>query len=263
MKPPANWGARGLQLSFRQCSASISQLWDECWPVWILPSPPSKSAAKLLSPSQIKTSLTGSSQTDFWTARSLINRTLQIVYLEWLNPTLPQSKESFECVGLQSFVLTRRESRSLAVLIQGPNTSPVEQEVKYCVNPGVGALILPQHTECPALEPLDTAGTEFWGAGKGNPLKLLALTWKLDSRRNLDYLNLSRPFWIISGTAEVSFQGVMDLASSSGGKKSFGFLPSFTFVHRVVCAAVSEEKIKTPLINLTPFTSDLMLYKPG
>lgn len=54
----------------------------------------------------------------------------------------------------------------------------------------------------------------------------------------------------------------MDLASSSGGK-SFGFLPSFAFVHRVVCAAVSEEKIKTPLINLPPFTSDLMFYKPG
>lgn len=42
VKPPANWWARGPQLSSRQCLASISQLWDEYWPVWIFPSPPSK-----------------------------------------------------------------------------------------------------------------------------------------------------------------------------------------------------------------------------
>lgn len=58
-------------------------------------------------------------------------------------------------------------------------------------------------------------------------------------------VNLPGPFWAISDTPEVPFQGVMDLPSSSGGKKKnpFGFLPSLTFVHGAVCAAVSEEKI--------------------
>lgn len=148
--------------------------------------------------------------------------------------------------------------------MEGPKTLPMEQEVKWCVSPAVGALSLLS----PALELL--GGCRDWALGclaggthgtdgtdpSGSWIPAGICTWLM---------------WICQGLSELYqwlcwsfFSGSDGFTKQHRGEKNpFGFLPSFTFVHRVVCAAVSEGKIKTPLINLPPFTGDLMFYKPG
>lgn len=67
-------------------------------------------------------------------------------------------------------------------------------------------------------------------------------------------VKLSGPFWAISDTPEVPFQGVMDLPSSSGGKKKtllVSSLPSPLYMVLFVLQRV-KRRLKHPLLISHP-----------